>query len=186
MNLLTTSLSRLLIAREITLYKQLSKEIGLHLFRSLQSPFFGINLKTAVLKLLVSLPFSKHFKAYLCNGKASMCQNFLINLVLKPSMPGAEEELAPSTALFSSSMLRGASRVVHSSSFNLDSVTTGLLRISLFENIHTERITPFFLKVIKGNVSLSSQNSIKGEGGAPLLNDNDRMEHNREHFAKIY
>jgi hypothetical protein len=28
-------------------------------------------------------------------------------------MPGAEEELAPSTALFSSSMLRGASRVVH-------------------------------------------------------------------------
>jgi hypothetical protein len=36
---------------------------------------------------------------------------------------------------------------------------------SLFENIHTERITPFFLKVIKGNISLSSQNSIKDAGG---------------------
>jgi hypothetical protein len=39
---------------------------------------------------------------------------------------------------------------------------------SLFEIIHTERITPFFLKVIKGNVSLSSQNSIKGAGGGNL------------------
>ncbi|MFN9951838.1 MAG: hypothetical protein ACK55I_01970, partial [bacterium] len=98
MNLLTTSFSRLLIAREITLYKQLSKEIGLHLFMSLQSPLFGINLNTAVLKLLVSLPFSKHFVAYLCNGRARICQNFFINFVLKPSMPGAEEEFAPSTA----------------------------------------------------------------------------------------
>ncbi len=57
---------------------------------------------------------------------------------------------------------------------------------SLFENIHTERITPFFLKVIKGNVSLSSQNSIKGEGGAPFLSDIDRKEYIREHFANIY
>jgi hypothetical protein len=45
---------------------------------------------------------------------------------------------------------------------------------------------PFFLKVIKGNVSLSSQNSIKGEGGAPFFNDIDRKEFIREHFAKIY
>jgi hypothetical protein len=30
-----------------------------------------------------------------------------------------------------------------------------------FENINTERITPFFLKVIRGNKDLSSQNSIK-------------------------
>jgi len=57
---------------------------------------------------------------------------------------------------------------------------------SLFENIHTERITPFFLKVIKGNVSISSQNSIKGVGGAPFLSDNDRKEYIREHFASIY
>jgi hypothetical protein len=57
---------------------------------------------------------------------------------------------------------------------------------SLFENIHTERIMPFFLKVIKGSVSLSTQNSIKGDGGAPFLNDNDRKEYIREHFANIY
>jgi len=45
-------------------------------------------------------------------------------------MPGTEEELAPSTALFTSSILRGTSRVVLSSLFSLDSATTGLLRIS--------------------------------------------------------
>jgi hypothetical protein len=54
---LTTSFSLLLIARDITLYKQLNNEIGRHLLMSLQSPFLGINLKTAVLKDLVNLPF---------------------------------------------------------------------------------------------------------------------------------
>jgi hypothetical protein len=57
---------------------------------------------------------------------------------------------------------------------------------SLFENIHTERITPFFLKVIKGNINLSSQNSIKDAGGVAFANDTDRKEYIREHFAKIY
>jgi hypothetical protein len=44
----------------------------------------------------------------------------------------------------------------------------------------------FFLKVIKGNISLSSQNSIKDAGGVPFANDTDRKEYIREHFAKIY
>jgi hypothetical protein len=57
---------------------------------------------------------------------------------------------------------------------------------SLFEKIHTERITPFFLKVIKGNISLSSQNSIKDAGGVAFANDTDRKEYIREHLAKIY
>ncbi len=55
-----------------------------------------------------------------------------------------------------------------------------------FENINTERITPFFLKVIKGNKDLSSQNSIKNHNGTPFYNDEERKEYIREHFAKIY
>jgi len=55
-----------------------------------------------------------------------------------------------------------------------------------FDNINTERITPFFLKVIKGNKDLSSQNSIKNHNGTPFFNDEERKEYIREHFAKIY
>jgi hypothetical protein len=55
-----------------------------------------------------------------------------------------------------------------------------------FENINTERITPFFLKVIRGNKDLSSQNSIKNHYGTPFFNDEERKEYIREHFAKIY
>jgi hypothetical protein len=55
-----------------------------------------------------------------------------------------------------------------------------------FENINTERITPFFLKVIKGNKDLSSQNSIKNQNGVPFSCDQERKEYIREHFAKIY
>jgi hypothetical protein len=55
-----------------------------------------------------------------------------------------------------------------------------------FENINTERITPFFLKVIKGNKDLSSQNSIKNPNGIPFTCDQERKEYICEHFAKIY
>ncbi len=48
-----------------------------------------------------------------------------------------------------------------------------------FENINTEWITPFFLKVIKGNKDLSSQNSIKNQNATPFSNDGERKEYIR-------
>jgi hypothetical protein len=55
-----------------------------------------------------------------------------------------------------------------------------------FENINNERITPYFLKVIKGSKDLSSMNVIKDSNGNAFLTDLDRKEYIRNHFVKIY
>jgi hypothetical protein len=68
-----------------------------------QSPFFGISLSTAVRKLLVRLPRSKQQLAYLSKGSEKYIQKFLINRVLKPSIPGADDTFAPAIEAFNSS-----------------------------------------------------------------------------------
>jgi hypothetical protein len=77
------------------------REIGRHFLMFLASPFFGISLIIAVLKLCVKVPFSKAFDAYLAKGVLKMYQYFLIKAVFKPSMPAADFEFAPSSAVSS-------------------------------------------------------------------------------------
>ncbi len=55
-----------------------------------------------------------------------------------------------------------------------------------FENANSERITPYFLKVIKGSKNLSSLNSLKDNDGRNFNSDLERKNYIREHFVKIY
>ncbi len=57
---------------------------------------------------------------------------------------------------------------------------------SAFENANSERITPYFLKVIKGSKNFSSLNSLKDNNGKNFNSDLERKNYIREHFVKIY
>ena len=85
----------------MTLYRQLSKLIGLQFLILVASPFFGINFIDAVLKFWVSLPLAWHVLAYLNNGIRKNSQNRLIKQLDRPSMPDALR--FPSAAEMSSS-----------------------------------------------------------------------------------
>jgi hypothetical protein len=61
-----------------------------------------------------------------------------------------------------------------------------LEKYSAFENANSERITPYFLKVIKGSKNLSSLNSLKDTNGRNFNTDNERKDFIRNHFVKIY
>jgi len=56
----------------------------------------------------------------------------------------------------------------------------------IFENINSERITPYFLKVIKGNKTLSSLTSIRDERGNFFNNEMDQKQYIVQHYEKIY
>ena len=56
----------------------------------------------------------------------------------------------------------------------------------LFQHLNTERITPFFMKMMKGSKNLSTTNSIKDYHGRELANDFDRKTFIRNHFRSIY
>ncbi len=56
----------------------------------------------------------------------------------------------------------------------------------IFENINSERITPYFLKVLKGNKTLSSLTSIKDERGNNFTNDKEQKDYIVQHYEKIY
>jgi hypothetical protein len=86
---LLTVFNLLFKALEITLYRQLSNEIGRQFFSLVQSPFFGINLIEAVLKDLLSVPALTQNTVYRCRGFLRTCQNFLIKQLLRPSIPEA-------------------------------------------------------------------------------------------------
>ena len=95
-------ISLLLIALDSTLYRFESNEIGRQFFILLISPFFGINLIVADLKVLLRDPVRKQQVAYLNSGTRNILQNFAINLVLSPSIPAAEFMLASLIATSSS------------------------------------------------------------------------------------
>jgi len=71
--ILLTFFRRLFSARDTTLYKQLSNEIGRQFFIFEQSPFLGISLMEAVLKLCVREPFWWQQVMYLWRGILSKC-----------------------------------------------------------------------------------------------------------------
>ena len=79
---LLTVFSRLLRALEITLYKQLSNDIGRQFFSLVQSPFFGISLIDAVLKDLLRVPVLTQCTVYRCRGFLKICQKFFIKQLL--------------------------------------------------------------------------------------------------------
>jgi hypothetical protein len=56
----------------------------------------------------------------------------------------------------------------------------------IFENINCERITPYFLKLIKGNKTLSSLTSIRDERGNNFTNEKDQKEYIVQHYKKNY
>jgi hypothetical protein len=89
--------------------------MGLQFFIIEVSPFLGINLIRAVLKLSVSLPFMIHTLVYSKRGCLKCCQNFLIKRLFKPSIPGAELVLQRLKALSSSSTATGLSSLSLSS-----------------------------------------------------------------------
>jgi hypothetical protein len=61
-----------------------------------------------------------------------------------------------------------------------------LEKYSAFENANSERITPYFLKVINGSKNLSSLNSLKDNDGRNFNSDLERKNYIRDHFVKIY
>jgi hypothetical protein len=86
---LLTIFSLLFRALDITLYRQLSREIGRQFFNLVQSPFLGISLIEAVLKDLLKLPVLTQCIVCRCRGFLRSSQNFLMKQLLRPSIPEA-------------------------------------------------------------------------------------------------
>ncbi len=55
-----------------------------------------------------------------------------------------------------------------------------------FENANSEKITPYYLRVIKGNKAMSSLNSLRNNEGNEFFTDTDRKKLIRDHFVEIY
>ena len=122
--------SLLLIALDSTLYRFDKREIGRQFFMLVFSPFFGINLIVADLKVLVRVPFLKQQVAYLKSGTRKYFQNLEIKRVLNPSIPAAEFMFAFLIASSSSLIAKLDSSLVLSAAVSMLFLTREELRIS--------------------------------------------------------
>ena len=65
-------------------------------------------------------------------------------------------------------------------------ISNAIKKNPLFAHLNSERITPFFMKMIKGNNNLSSLGSVLDYNGNNFFNDSERKTFIRRHFEKIY
>jgi hypothetical protein len=107
-----------------------NSKIGRQFFNKDLSPFFGINLTQADLKVDVKIPLLKHALEYFKSGKRSLCQNREIKAMSRPSRPGADFRLASVNALSNSDIISGVSKLLRSSLVSLLLSTSGWLQMS--------------------------------------------------------
>ncbi len=55
-----------------------------------------------------------------------------------------------------------------------------------FETLNTERITPFFLKMVKGSTQEKSQTEIRDQHGRVFTNSEEQKRYIYEHFANSF
>jgi hypothetical protein len=55
-----------------------------------------------------------------------------------------------------------------------------------FDTLHTERITPFFIKMAKGSMQERSQNEIRDSNGREFANVVDQREYIVNHFSDSF
>ena len=70
--------------------------------------------------------------------------------------------------------------------YNEEKISEEVIKNKRFENLNNEKMTPYFLSLVKGSKKEDSLINIVDENGIPFNSNEERKTYIRESFEKLY